>query len=96
MVHIYKEILLSHEKEQLWVSSSEMDEPRPCYTEWSKSEREKISYINTYTWSLERQYWWNYLCDSNGDTDIEKRRVGTAWEEGGTNWESSTETYILL
>ena len=25
----------------IWVSSSEVDEPRACYTEWSKSEREK-------------------------------------------------------
>ena len=24
-----------------WVSSNEVDEPRACYTEWSKSEREK-------------------------------------------------------
>ena len=45
MVHIYKEILLSHKKEQLWVSSSEMDKPRAYYTEWNKSERGKqLSY----------------------------------------------------
>ena len=25
----------------IWVSSREVDEPRACYTEWSKSEREK-------------------------------------------------------
>ena len=24
-----------------WASSNEVDEPRACYTEWSKSEREK-------------------------------------------------------
>ena len=37
----------------IWVSCSEMDEPRACYTEWSKSEREKqISYINAYIWNL--------------------------------------------
>ena len=33
----------------------------------------------------------------NRDTDVEKRLVDTVWEaEGGTNRESSTETYILL
>ena len=33
---------------------------------------------------------------SNGDTDAEKRLVDTGEEgEGGTNWESSIETYIL-
>ena len=28
------------EKERIWVSSNEVDEPRAYYTEWSKSERE--------------------------------------------------------
>ena len=37
VVHIYSEILLSHKGELIWVSSSELDEPRACYTEWSKS-----------------------------------------------------------
>ena len=27
-------------KEQIWVSSDEVDEPRTYYTEWSESERE--------------------------------------------------------
>ena len=35
-----------------WVSRNEVDGPRACYTEWSKSEREKqMSYINTYIWN---------------------------------------------
>ena len=47
-------MLISHKKEQVRVSCSEMDEPRACYTECSKSEREKqISYINAYIWNLE-------------------------------------------
>ena len=38
-----------------WVSRSEVDDPRACYTEWSKSEREEqISYINTHIWNLEK------------------------------------------
>ena len=41
VVHIYNGILLSHEKECIWVSSNEVDEPRACYTEWSKSEKDK-------------------------------------------------------
>ena len=53
----YKEILLSHKKEQIWVSGSEVNEARAFYTEWSKLEREKqILYINAYTWNLERWY----------------------------------------
>ena len=53
MVNIYNGILLSHKKEWIWVSSSEVDESRACYTEWSKSKRERqISYINAYIWNL--------------------------------------------
>ena len=40
----YNEILLSHEKELIWVSSNEVDEPRAYYVEWSKSERERQIY----------------------------------------------------
>ena len=47
VVHIHNGILLSHKKEHIWVSSSEVGEPRAYYTEWSQSEREKqVSYIN--------------------------------------------------
>ena len=45
MVHIYNGILLSNEKECIWVSSNEVEEPRAYYTEWSKSERENKYHI---------------------------------------------------
>ena len=49
VVHKYDGISFSHKKEQIWVSWTEMDDPRACYTEWTMSLREKqISYINTY------------------------------------------------
>ena len=41
MVHIHNGILLSHKKEQNWVSCSDVDEPRVCHTEGSTSERNK-------------------------------------------------------
>ena len=68
--------------------------PRVCYTEWSKSEREKqILCINPYIWNLEKSYWWTYLQGSNRDTVIEGRLVDMVGEgEGGTNWECSIET----
>ena len=37
VVHIYSGILLSHEKEHIWVTANEVDEPRAYYTKWSKS-----------------------------------------------------------
>ena len=46
VVYIYNGILLSHKKQQIWVSSNEVDKARAYNTEWSKSEREKqLSYI---------------------------------------------------
>ena len=44
----------SHKKEHIWLSSNEVDEVRAFNTEWTKSEREQISYINAYIWNLER------------------------------------------
>ena len=74
VVHIYNGILLSHKKEEIWVSWNEVDLPRACYTKWSKSEREKqILYINTYRWNLEIWYWGTYLQGSSGDADREYR-----------------------
>ena len=73
----------------IWISSSEVDERRTCYTEWNKSEKEKqVSYINAYIWNLEKWYWWTYLQGSNGDTNI-KRVVDTVGGKRGMdklNW----------
>ena len=53
MVPAYDGILLSHKKEWIWVSCSEVDEPRAFYTEWSQSEREKqTSDINAYIYGI--------------------------------------------
>ena len=95
--HIYNRMLLSFKKEGIWVSPNEVDGPRAYCTELSKSERERqILYINTCAWILEKWYWWTYLQGSSGNPDIENRLVDIVWEgEGGTNWESSTETYTL-
>ena len=77
VVHIQSMIVLSHEKENLWVSSNDVDEPRAYYTEWSKLEREKqMSYVNAYIWNLERWYQWNYLQGRNENTDVENRPNG--------------------
>ena len=57
VVHIYNGILLSHKRERNFLICRDVDGPRDCHTEWSKSEREKqILYINAYMWNLEK---WN-------------------------------------
>ena len=41
--------------------------------------------------------WWTYLQGRNRGADRENRPVDTVGEgEGGKNWKSSIETYILL
>ena len=89
VVHTYNGILLIHKEKWIWVRFSEVDKPRACYTEWSKSERTKqISYINGYIWDLEKWYWWTYLPVRNRDTDVENRTVAPTREgAGGTNGE---------
>ena len=58
VVHIHNGILFSHKKEQIWVSSREVNEPTACYAECSKSERKKQTlYINAYIWVLEKWCW---------------------------------------
>ena len=55
VVHIYNGVLLSHKKEQNRVICRDMDGPRDCHTEWSKSEGEKqIWYINAHMWNLKK------------------------------------------
>ena len=53
VVHIYCGILLSHKKERNNAICSNMDGPRDCHTEWSKSERD-ISYDIAYMWNLQK------------------------------------------
>ena len=71
--HIYNEILLSHEKEQNTATCRDMDGPRDCNTEWSKSDRERqISYDITYMLNLKKRYKWTYLQNRNRVTGVEK------------------------
>ena len=81
---VYKGILLSHKKEWNWVICRDVDGPRDCHTEWSKSEREKqISYINAYLCNLEKWYRWTGLQGRNRDTDVENKRMDTKGEKQG-------------
>ena len=60
VVHIYIEILLSHEKEQNNAICSNLDTTTDYQTKWSKSERERqIPYNIIYMWNL--KYGTNWL-----------------------------------
>ena len=61
VTHTYNGILLRHKKKRNWVICSEVDGPRVCHTEWSKSEREKqILYANIYIWNLKKKKEWSW------------------------------------
>ena len=98
VIHIYNGILLSHKKEQNWAIYRDVDGPRDCHTEWSKSEREKqISYINAYMWNLGKWYRWTYLQSRNRDTQVGNKCMDTKGEEGGgMDWEIGIDIYTLL
>ena len=51
-VHVYNEILLSHKMERNWVSWSDVDRPRACHTEGSKSGK-AFSLIVWGAWSID-------------------------------------------
>ena len=103
--HLYiKYILLSHKKEQTWAICRDVDGSRDCYTEWSKSEREKqILYVNAYMWNLEKWYRWTGLQGRNRDTDVENKHMDTkggkrrgGGDGGGMNWEIGLDMYTLI
>ena len=52
MAHIQNRVLLSHEKEYIWISSNEVDETGAYYTEWSKPEKKNTIYKKKYQYSI--------------------------------------------
>ena len=97
VVHIYNGILLSHKKEHIWVSSSEVNECRPCYREWNKSEREKqILYINAYIWNLEKWHWWTYFQGKNRNRYREWMCGHSGVKREQKNGASSMDIYTML
>ena len=78
VVHIYNVILLGHKKEQSNAICSNMDGPRDCHTEWSKSDRQRqISHDITSIWNLKKGYKWTYLQNRNRVTDVEYKLMVT-------------------
>ena len=87
MWYIYTMEYYSAIKEQNWVICGDVDGPRDCHTEWSKSEREKqMLYINAYMWNLEEWYRWTGLQGRNRDTDVENKRMDTRGGKLGWGW----------
>ena len=94
-------VVLSYKKENIWVSSNEVEETGVYYTQWSKSEREiQILYINLYIFlyisGIQKDGNNNATCMAAKQTDVKNRFLDSEREdEGGMIWESSNETCIL-
>ena len=58
VAHIYNGIWLSHNKEWIWVSSSDVDEPRASNTEWSELKWKSVICVQLFTtpWTVARQF----------------------------------------
>ena len=53
VVYLYNGLLLSHKTEQNYAICRDVNGPRDCHTEWSKSEREKqLSDIKAYIYGI--------------------------------------------
>ena len=84
-------------KEQNGAICRDVDGPRNCFTEWSKSKREKqISYINTYMWNLEKWYRWTYLQSRNRDTDVENKHMDATGSRGSELGDCDWHIYAMM
>ena len=64
--------------------------------EWSKSEREQISYVHVYMWNLENGTD-ERTCKAEIETQTERANIW-AWREGRdseVSWKVGTDVYIL-
>ena len=71
ILHIYDELLFSHEKEWNKAICTIMDGPGDYHTNWIMSEKDK--YHITYIWNLKRWYKWTYFQNRNRPTGLENK-----------------------
>ena len=67
VVHIYNGMLVSHQKEWNNAICSNMNGPRDCHTEWSKSDREEKYHMILLICGI----WNNYMNELIYKTEIE-------------------------
>ena len=65
---------------------TKVDESRVYHTKWSEGSEKQISYINAYTWNLERWCWWTYLDRAGMETWTWENGVWTQWGKERVRW----------
>ena len=97
VVHIYNGILLSNKKEQKNAICNNMDGPRDCQTEWSKSDTERqTSYDITYMWNLKKMVQINLFTKQKWSHRCKKQTYGYQRMGGLINWKIGIDTCTLL
>ena len=94
VIYINNEILLSYEKEHIWVCSNEVMNLEPnIQSEVSQTEKYKYC-ILTHTYGIYKDGSNDLTCRAAKETEMLKNRLlDSAGEgEGGVIWENSTET----
>ena len=97
VAHIYNGILLSHKKEWNNAICSNMDGPRGCHIDWSKSDRERQIYDIVYMWNLEKIVQMNLFTKQKYSHRYRKQTYGYQGEKGGgIHCEIGIDIYTLL
>ena len=89
-----KGLLHSHKKEWNGAFCRDVDGPRVCHTEWSKSERGKqIPYINAYMWNLKNATG-DLIHKEERETQTENKHADTKGDGGVELIQRLGSTYI--
>ena len=82
--YVYTMEFYSAIKRKDWVIYRDVNGPRVCHTELSKSEREKqIYHINTYVWNLKKKGTDEPICRAGTEMQMQRMGVWTRGREGG-------------
>ena len=95
VVYILKGILLSYQKEHIWVSSNKVDEPGAYYTEWIIRNGKKY-YILTHIYGILKVVQTILHAGQQRRHRRKNRLLGSMGEgKDGMIWENNIESYTL-
>ena len=88
--HIYDGILLSHKKEQSCAICRDMDGPRGCHTEGTKSKEKNKYHILMHMCGIQKNGIDKSICKAEIETDVQNEQMDT---KGGRGWWEELEDW---
>ena len=85
VVHIYNGLLLSHKKEQNSAICRDVDVPRDCHTDWSKTERDKYCVI-LLVHRIYKNGTYEFICKAETESQMWKTNLWLPSRERGVGW----------